>query len=264
MLLLLVFLDNPFHEGFGGLRPVAMERTLEIIDQELRIAGQEQPLPCDAEGTRCRSRRDYGLAVELAESNLLEPIRAHPIPALARTRRGRGAGPSADSTAPAQIGAATLLRLEVRRPSPPRSCDAASGSSAARPLVGGGAELDQIEDAIAGLDCPVPPDRDGDGRGISAAITVAEACERAGARRIRLHDARHTAATLACCGRASMSRSCPSDSATPTWRSRCGSTSTSRRRTTGGLLTRSGGCSAVRDHALRRPGDHGGTTTGRK
>ena len=49
-MLLLVFLDNPFHDGFGGLRPVAMERTLEIIDQELTIAGQDQPLPCDAAG----------------------------------------------------------------------------------------------------------------------------------------------------------------------------------------------------------------------
>ena len=50
MLLLLAFLDNPFHEGFGGLRPVAMERTLEIIDQQLAITGQDDPLPCDAEG----------------------------------------------------------------------------------------------------------------------------------------------------------------------------------------------------------------------
>jgi hypothetical protein len=50
MLLLLNFLDNPFHDGVGGLRPVAMERTLEIIDQELSIAGQDTPPPCDASG----------------------------------------------------------------------------------------------------------------------------------------------------------------------------------------------------------------------
>ena len=50
MLLLLHYLDNPFHEQIGGLRPVAMERTLEIIDQELTIAGQDAPLPCDASG----------------------------------------------------------------------------------------------------------------------------------------------------------------------------------------------------------------------
>ena len=50
MLLLLGFLDNPFHDGFGGLRPVAMERTLEIIQEELTIVGQDDPLPCDADG----------------------------------------------------------------------------------------------------------------------------------------------------------------------------------------------------------------------
>ena len=50
MLLLLNFLNNPFHDGIGGLRPVAMERTLEIIDQELTIAGQDTPPPCDSSG----------------------------------------------------------------------------------------------------------------------------------------------------------------------------------------------------------------------
>jgi VanZ family protein len=50
LLLLLNSLDNPFHEGIGGLRPVAMQRTLEIIDQELKIAGQGAPPPCDASG----------------------------------------------------------------------------------------------------------------------------------------------------------------------------------------------------------------------
>ena len=50
MLLLLNFLNNPFHDGIGGLRPVAMERTLEIIDQELTIVGQDTPPPCDSSG----------------------------------------------------------------------------------------------------------------------------------------------------------------------------------------------------------------------
>ena len=50
LLLLLNYLDNPFHENIGGLRPVAMERTLEIIDQALSIAGQTAPPPCDAGG----------------------------------------------------------------------------------------------------------------------------------------------------------------------------------------------------------------------
>jgi len=50
MLLLLYSLDHPFHKGIGGLRPVAMERTLKIIAQELTIAGHSQPPPCDAQG----------------------------------------------------------------------------------------------------------------------------------------------------------------------------------------------------------------------
>ena len=50
MLLLLTFLDNPVHDGFAGLRPEAMERTLEVIDQELDIASQDRPAPCDARG----------------------------------------------------------------------------------------------------------------------------------------------------------------------------------------------------------------------
>jgi hypothetical protein len=50
MLLLIRFLDSPFHEGVGGVRPVAMERTLDIIDQALGAANRRVPLPCDAKG----------------------------------------------------------------------------------------------------------------------------------------------------------------------------------------------------------------------
>ena len=50
LLLLLNSLNHPFHDGIGGLEPVAMERTLEIIDQELTIAGQDAPPPCDDSG----------------------------------------------------------------------------------------------------------------------------------------------------------------------------------------------------------------------
>jgi len=50
LLLLLQFLDHPFHRGVGGLRPVALERTLRIIDQELTPAQRAAPLPCDAQG----------------------------------------------------------------------------------------------------------------------------------------------------------------------------------------------------------------------
>jgi hypothetical protein len=50
MLVLLQFLNNPFHEGFGGLQPIAMERALVIIDQELAVAGRPVQPPCDLQG----------------------------------------------------------------------------------------------------------------------------------------------------------------------------------------------------------------------
>jgi hypothetical protein len=50
MLLLIGFLDNPFHEGVGGVRPVAMERTLRIIDEALQAVDARVALPCDARG----------------------------------------------------------------------------------------------------------------------------------------------------------------------------------------------------------------------
>ena len=49
MLLLIAFLDSPFHEGVGGVRPVAMERTLRIIDESLQAVGGTVQLPCDAQ-----------------------------------------------------------------------------------------------------------------------------------------------------------------------------------------------------------------------
>ena len=51
MLLLLSYLDNPFHDHIGGLRPVAMERSLEVIDQELAVVDQQALPPCDDQGT---------------------------------------------------------------------------------------------------------------------------------------------------------------------------------------------------------------------
>jgi hypothetical protein len=50
MLLLLWFLDNPYHAGVGGLRPVAMERALRILDQEAAEVGGKVAVPCDARG----------------------------------------------------------------------------------------------------------------------------------------------------------------------------------------------------------------------
>ena len=50
MLLLIGFLDSPFHKGVGGVRPVAMERTLNIVDEALQAVNQRVMLPCDAQG----------------------------------------------------------------------------------------------------------------------------------------------------------------------------------------------------------------------
>jgi hypothetical protein len=51
MLLLLRFFDHPYSPGVGSLRPVAMERTMVILDQQLQVAGQSDPPPCDASGS---------------------------------------------------------------------------------------------------------------------------------------------------------------------------------------------------------------------
>ena len=48
-LLLLWFLDNPYHHGLGGLRPTAMERTLGLLASETEIAGSFE-IPCDPHG----------------------------------------------------------------------------------------------------------------------------------------------------------------------------------------------------------------------
>ena len=43
-------LDEPFHDGVGGLQPVAMERSLRIVDEALGSVGAQVRLPCDALG----------------------------------------------------------------------------------------------------------------------------------------------------------------------------------------------------------------------
>jgi ABC-type multidrug transport system fused ATPase/permease subunit len=49
-LLLINALDNPFHTGVGGLRPVAMERTLDVLEVQLADLGERAPLPCSENG----------------------------------------------------------------------------------------------------------------------------------------------------------------------------------------------------------------------
>jgi hypothetical protein len=51
LLLLLQFLDNPYRPGVGSLKPLAMERSLRIIDEEMRLIDfDDSQLPCDASG----------------------------------------------------------------------------------------------------------------------------------------------------------------------------------------------------------------------
>jgi len=48
-------LDSPYREGVGQIRPVAMERSLRILDTARVVLNVRAPLPCDARGTRVSS-----------------------------------------------------------------------------------------------------------------------------------------------------------------------------------------------------------------
>ena len=52
-LLLLSFLDNPFHGGVGSLKPVAMKRSLVLMREEAKILGGIN-VPCDENGVALR------------------------------------------------------------------------------------------------------------------------------------------------------------------------------------------------------------------
>jgi len=49
-LLLLWFLDHPYHSSVGSLRPVAMQRTIGILDQEGAAIREKTTIPCDDRG----------------------------------------------------------------------------------------------------------------------------------------------------------------------------------------------------------------------
>jgi hypothetical protein len=53
-LVLLWFLDNPYQSGIGGLRPVAMQRSLSQLGQAAAILGRPIVLPCDSNGLPLR------------------------------------------------------------------------------------------------------------------------------------------------------------------------------------------------------------------
>jgi hypothetical protein len=48
-------LDNPYRDGLGQLKPVAMGRSLRILDAERAIVNDRAPVPCDARGVRVSS-----------------------------------------------------------------------------------------------------------------------------------------------------------------------------------------------------------------
>jgi hypothetical protein len=43
-------LDSPYRDGLGQIKPVAMERSLRILDRARDIVNETAPLPCDARG----------------------------------------------------------------------------------------------------------------------------------------------------------------------------------------------------------------------
>jgi hypothetical protein len=48
-------LDSPYRPGVGQITPVAMERSLRILDRERAAVNERAPLPCDARGAPGRS-----------------------------------------------------------------------------------------------------------------------------------------------------------------------------------------------------------------
>jgi hypothetical protein len=48
-------LDNPYRHGLGQIKPVAMERSLRILDMARSVVRDTAPLPCDTEGARVSS-----------------------------------------------------------------------------------------------------------------------------------------------------------------------------------------------------------------
>jgi hypothetical protein len=48
-------LDNPYRAGLGQIRPVAMERSLRILDTARVVLNDRAPVPCDARGGRVSS-----------------------------------------------------------------------------------------------------------------------------------------------------------------------------------------------------------------
>ncbi len=50
LLILVGTLNRPYHEGVGAVQPVAMNRSLDYVDQALRLLGDSVQIPCDENG----------------------------------------------------------------------------------------------------------------------------------------------------------------------------------------------------------------------
>ncbi len=50
LMLLVVFFNHPYGPGIGTLQPTAMQRTLTLMDTQLKIVGVTADPPCDARG----------------------------------------------------------------------------------------------------------------------------------------------------------------------------------------------------------------------
>jgi hypothetical protein len=48
-------LDNPHRDALGRITPVAMERSLRILDRERAVVNERAPVPCDARGAQVSS-----------------------------------------------------------------------------------------------------------------------------------------------------------------------------------------------------------------
>ena len=48
-------LDHPYRAGLGQIKPVAMQRSLRILDAERAVLNIAAPVPCDARGARISS-----------------------------------------------------------------------------------------------------------------------------------------------------------------------------------------------------------------
>jgi hypothetical protein len=48
-------LDNPFRDGLGQITPVAIKRSLRVLDSARAVVNERAPLPCDARGSPASS-----------------------------------------------------------------------------------------------------------------------------------------------------------------------------------------------------------------